>query len=89
MSEIYRASMRPKGPAWQKMSEPGKVGAWWFCYLVANVASAMQNRVENKILIEVCNWGGTVLHIIAGIFLVLLALDIARKQDEHVAAKYG
>ncbi len=89
MSEIYRASMPPKNTAWKKLPEPGKVGLWWVCYILANVASGFQNRVENPILIEVCNWGGTVLHVVAGILLVLLALDISRKQEEHAAAKFG
>ena len=43
MSEIYRASIKPRGKAWKKISTPATVGVWW-TFLAAGQHSGVMSK---------------------------------------------
>ena len=89
MSEIYRASIQPRGKAWKKVSTPATVGIWWTFWLLADILANVEGRSDEELLGEtghtVLVWSSSACLLISGIMLIMIVFGIAKKQREQAA----
>jgi hypothetical protein len=89
MSEIYRASIQPRGKAWKKVSTPATVGIWWTFWLLANILANVEGRLDEELLGQtghtVLVWSSSTCLLISGIMLIMVVIGIAKKQNEQAA----
>lgn len=90
MSEIYRASIKPRGATWKKISTPTSVGVWWTFWLLANVLGSIEGREQAIDLLGETGyaalvWGSSTCLLFSGAMLIMIVFGIAKKQSEQAA----
>ena len=87
MSEIYRASIKPRGKSWKTVATPATVAVWWTFWLLTNILIGVQGKLDKELLGEAgfaaLIWGSSTCQLISGIMLIMIVLGISRTQSEH------
>ncbi len=87
MSEIYRASLKPRGKSWQTLTTPTTVVLWWALWLLTGILGGVEGQVDEEMLGQIgfaaLVWGSSACQLFAGIMLIMIVFDISRKQNEN------